>query len=229
MILIRADANEIIGMGHLMRCLSIAHAFDVQGETVLFITADHSGDDLIRQAGFKSICLETERVEMDDELSKINTIIQEYRPSLFLLDSYNITEEYCKTISRLVKTAYMDDLNISVWDVNYIINYNVFSLVMDYSLYEQTDTIVLLGPNYAPLRDEFKNLPKHTIRNEVTDILISVGGTDPEAVTEKMILGTCPKWKNIQFHCIVGPLNPRLEQIKQLEEKIDNVDRKSVV
>ena len=40
MFYIRADGNEKIGMGHIMRCLTVADALRKQGEEVLFLTAD---------------------------------------------------------------------------------------------------------------------------------------------------------------------------------------------
>ena len=71
MIYIRADANEYIGTGHIMRCLSIARAFVRRGEKVTFITADHRGDGLIQQNGFSSICLDSDWTNMNGELSKM--------------------------------------------------------------------------------------------------------------------------------------------------------------
>ena len=62
MIFIRADANEYIGSGHVMRCLSIAHAFRDRGKPVTFITADHKADVLIQGAGFPSRCLNSDGV-----------------------------------------------------------------------------------------------------------------------------------------------------------------------
>ena len=223
MILIRTDANEKVGVGHLMRCLSIARAFMEKGRTVLFVTADHKSDSLINGAGLKSICLNTEWDKMDDELSIITNIIQFKQPSLFLVDSYYVTENYFHTVRKLAKTVYIDDLNESIWDVHYVINYNVYGPAMDYSCYDHTDTKLILGPLYAPLRNEFKCLPKRIINIDVTDVMVSAGGADPEAITEKMISSICSSWEDITFHFIVGALNPRLELIIKLAEKKDNV------
>ena len=39
MIYIRVDANKKIGMGHMMRCISIAEALIIEGEKVCFLVA----------------------------------------------------------------------------------------------------------------------------------------------------------------------------------------------
>ena len=213
MILVRADANEIIGTGHLMRCLSIARAFADKGEDVRFITADHKGDSLIHSRGFESLCLESEYNAMDSE--DIVPVIEEYKPELLIVDSYFVTKKYFDRVNSLCKVAYIDDVNEAVWNVDFLIDYNIFGTVIDYSGYEDTKTSLLLGPKFAPLRSEFINVSKHIIK-PVADVMISAGGSDPEEITEKIMEGICPSWSNICFHFVVGALNPRLEKIKAL-------------
>ena len=48
----RADGNEKIAMGHVMRCLTIAEALRERGEKVLFLTADESPVQFIEKRGF---------------------------------------------------------------------------------------------------------------------------------------------------------------------------------
>lgn len=213
MILIRADANEKIGTGHLMRCLSIACAFSDKGENVKFLTSDHRGDNLIQSKGFDSICLDSIWTEMDNEGAEV--VANNYRPDLFLVDSYYVTEPYLQSLSSVTRLAYIDDMNSDYWDVDFLINYNIFGTVMDHSKYRDSRTVLILGPRYAPLRDEFKIVHNHQIK-PVTDVLISAGGADPEGITEKLMTGVCPVLRDIRFHFIIGSLNPRLDKIKSL-------------
>lgn len=217
MVLFRADANEHIGTGHVMRCLSIAKAFAEHGENVKFITADHDGDRLIQQAGFDSFCLDSDWSLLENELLLLESQIEKHNPSLLLVDSYYVTKRYLRELHRCVRTAYMDDLNADCWDVDYLINYNISGLCSDYTQYNNTKVKLLLGPRYAPLRSEFHCLPVHAIRSPVTDILVSAGGADPERITEKLMLYVCPKWPEVKFHFIVGALNPRIETIRSFE------------
>ena len=46
------DGNEKIGMGHVMRCLTIAEALRKQGEEVLFLSADDKPVKIIEDQGF---------------------------------------------------------------------------------------------------------------------------------------------------------------------------------
>lgn len=217
MIMIRADANEHIGTGHIMRCISIAKAFLPHDPDILFITADEKGKNLIDQNGFNMLCLNSNYSDMDSELIEFKKIIKNYTPKLLLIDSYYVTEGYLRTLTELTQTAYMDDLNAKQWKVDYLINYNIYATVVDYSGYKGTQTKLLLQPQYAPLREEFKDMRKHEIR-PVSEVLVSAGGADPERVTEKMIKKLCPIYSDIRFHFIVGALNPRIRDIRTMSE-----------
>ncbi len=219
--LIRADANSMIGSGHVMRCISIGKAFLERGCEVAFLTADHDGDDLIRQSGIDVFCLEKDWSNLDSETDALVNLIRKIEPSLLIVDTYYATEYYFDQLSGFVPTAYIDDQNICVWNVDYLINYNIFSSVYDYSAYDDTKTMLILGCRFAPLRDEFRNIPEQNLRENVTNVLISAGGADPGGVTEKIIKEICPLFRDLSFHFIIGALNPRIDSIKLLA--CDNV------
>ena len=109
MILIRADANEKIGLGHVMRCLSIAHALKEKGETVKMICADDSAEEIIRQHGLELICLQTDYSDMESELEALIPITDE--AAVILIDSYYVTASYFEQLRRHIRIAYIDDLN----------------------------------------------------------------------------------------------------------------------
>lgn len=229
MILIRVDANEKIGTGHLMRCLSIASSIAKRKVIVKFITADRCGEELIYQYGFENICLDTDWKNMASELPKIGMIMQRECPSLLLVDSYYATEEYFRFLPNDVPVAYIDDMNrnITGWDIDILINYNIYSSARIHSCH--SGTRYLLGPKYAPLRDEFTNLTAHEIK-DVHDILISAGGADPERITENLMMELCPAFPDVNFHFIVGALNPRIDEIKLLagENVILHINEKHI-
>lgn len=221
MILFRADANAQIGTGHVMRCLSIAKAFAHRGMDVRFIVADECGKALIESNGFQVICLDSDWTDMESELPKLTGIVDKLCPDNLLVDSYYATAEYLKILSHMCRVTYIDDMNRECYEVDAIINYNIFANVYDYSWYKGTGTKLILGPEYAPLREEFKNSPKHEIK-KVSDVLISAGGSDPEQITEKIMKNVCRSIPEICFHFVVGALNPRLNDIRSMAEKMEN-------
>ena len=219
MIIIRADANEKIGTGHVMRCLSIADAFSRKNKDVLFVTSDHTPDEMIRRRGYDSLCLDAvwDKINREDSVD----IAEKYSPELLIADSYFVGDDYFKRLGGKVRTAYIDDLNFSPRGVEYLINYNVFARASDYPSYEGTKTELLLGPSYAPLRSEFQKVGEHAIK-PVSDIFVSAGGSDPEMITERIMARICCRRKKTVFHFIVGGLNPRIEEINKLAREYKN-------
>ena len=56
MYIIRADGNTAIGMGHVMRCLSIADAMKDRNIEPVFMTADNDCVAMIEDRGFE-VCV----------------------------------------------------------------------------------------------------------------------------------------------------------------------------
>ena len=81
---IRADGNNQIGIGHVMRCLTIADALKEIGENVVFFTADHGCEEMIAERGFACRVLETSFDDMESELELLQNAIEEAKADRLL-------------------------------------------------------------------------------------------------------------------------------------------------
>lgn len=141
MIWIRADANETIGTGHIMRCISIARALEKCGQQVCFITADDSCAPILDSGGQKYRILHSDYRNMEDEIPELRKLFSENTPDFFLADSYFVTRRYLQEIRKIVPVGILDDMPQTYVQTNMqadlLINYNIFA---DASLYGVKET-----------------------------------------------------------------------------------------
>lgn len=230
MIIFRADGNEIIGSGHVMRCLSIADAFKMAGKECIFVLADSRAQAIIELKGYKTIVLESLYDRLDAEISSIKSVLDSIGPELVIIDSYFVTPYYLQELKYRWKIAYVDDLASFAYPVNKLINYNVYASMIDYVQIYEKGKIGLpqcfLGTNYVPLRREFRNLNKHILKMKVENVLVSTGGADSthlalgfvRYLNEHNSVG-----ESIRFHIILGAMNPDKQEIKGIAKKMENV------
>lgn len=224
MIAIRADANTEIGTGHIMRCLSVAHALRERGSACLFVSADDHARALVEGQGFSYVSMQTEYQNMEAELPALLPLLATYGADLLLTDSYFVTDAYFQVLRRRVTTAYMDDLAQHAYPVDILINYNNFATQDSYQALYPPETKLLIGMAYAPLRAEFQGVAPN-VREKCGDILLSTGGTDPlhvgimllQALTADNVL------QNLHIHIIVGALNADKTHIKQMAQAHPNI------
>ena len=127
MILIRVDGNETIGLGHMMRCLSVADALKKHGTEVMFVTADDKCVALLDRRGYPHITLNTDYSEMNSEADRLLELIAGYQPKAVLVDSYFVTESYLHHLKSAARLIYMDDLAAFAYPADVLINYNIFA------------------------------------------------------------------------------------------------------
>lgn len=169
MVVIRADANSKIGMGHVMRCLSVTDALLKRGEEVLFVTADDTPVPLLTKKGVPYRVLHTNYADMEAELPELWEVLRELpqgaespdatlaqKNTSILVDSYYVTEKYLAALKKRITTIYMDDIYAFSYPVDMLINYNIYGEEMGYEKDAAfADTKLLLGTEYVPLREEF--------------------------------------------------------------------------
>ena len=152
---IRADANEEIASGHIMRCIAIAVQLVRLGGRVIFFTADEKADALLDGAGMRHVCLHTDWAQMEDETEALLRELHRAGCSKLLVDSYQVTEKYFRTLAGQVRLIYMDDCFDGVYPLDVLVNYNPYCTRFPYMEAYGNGTRLLLGPAYAPLREEF--------------------------------------------------------------------------
>lgn len=225
MFYIRADANSIIGSGHVMRCLAIAEAMKKKGVESTFITADREAEELITSYGYPIICLDSLWNQLDNETKKIIRLIEKLDIQAILIDSYYVTESYLQVIKEHAKVVYMDDLNKFIYPVDVLINYNVYASRENYyENYDLTKTTLLLGCEFVPLREEFQGIGAN-INEHVSDILITTGGSDPYNVASSILKFIINKkvYSTIRFHVVVGRFNENIDELEKLAKEYDNI------
>ncbi|MDE5639478.1 MAG: UDP-2,4-diacetamido-2,4,6-trideoxy-beta-L-altropyranose hydrolase, partial [Odoribacter sp.] len=230
MIVFRTDGNSQIGLGHVMRCMSIADAFVEAGEECLFVLADVSVEAVVKKRGFETFVMNTRFDCMETEFDKMQSVNMRFRPRYIVVDSYFVTEEYFRFLGTLGRVVYLDDLAAFAYPVDVLVNYNVYAADMDYAaIYKRGDVCLprcILGVEYAPLRKEFRDIPACMPRENVQDIFVSTGGADTVHLALRLVrflTGQPECAKELKFHILLGEMNVDRDEIMELASGIDNI------
>lgn len=223
---IRADANETVATGHIMRCITIAEQIKKLGGQVLFITADEQAEDMLSQAGMEHVCLHTQWNRMEEELPVLREIIELAGIRTLLVDSYQATPAYFEELRPLVKLACIDDCFEQVFPVDALINYNAYHTRFPYEETYGGKTKLLLGTDYVPLREEFGVTQ---IRDEEESkgfsVLLASGGGDAQNAVFGILQRALQteELKTVTFHAVVGTYHPQGDAIEAFAKTRENV------
>lgn len=215
----RADGDPRIGMGHLMRCLALAKELKEQAAEIIFIGSVSPG---ARELIQKNNCTLLEMGEFygRGEVNTVKEIIKNYDISIVITDSYAIGFEYLKEIRACgCLLISIDDLNQAVYPSHVVINGNIYAHKLAYkSAYG--DTEFLLGTDYLLLREEFVKVTPRQLPDEVTHLMVTVGGSDPLDLTPKIIAGLGQVDADFRLSVVVGPGFTSAAKIKTAIENV---------
>lgn len=208
-IAIKADGSLKIGLGHIMRTLVIAN-------------------QLSKENYVYYICKNSEEYNIGKQIIKENKfdIIYENDKSygdLIIVDTYNITEHYLSNLrNSYKKTMYIDDLNnLNFYDVDLLLNRNLGAEHLIYNV--PKNCIKLLGAKYMILREEFRKLNEIKINDNISNIVITFGGSDPTNTTLKVLKDI--KDINYNLKVIIGNSfsDENINSIKSLAKDVNNI------
>lgn len=219
-IAIRANGGGAgIGLGHLMRCLSLADELKKQGAEVYFVSKNYQkGTDLLKSRGYNVKTIVPEA--FDDKDLKQSIPLLKYA-SLIITDSYEIGTNYLQSLKKLqIPIATFDDLygnpNITTIPSDIIINPNPYAEKSDYKNKAPKKAILLLGNKYTTLREEFIKIAKRKriLNRETKRVLITMGGEDKDNNTKKAIQTIELLSNNLEIIVILGAANQHKEELE---------------
>lgn len=217
-LVIRADADAVIGTGHVMRCLALGQAWQDAGGQVIFITATQSTGLLQRLGaeGFQVWRLRQSYPASEDwELTR--GILQTYPQACMVLDGYHFDESY----QRQVKAAGHRLLVIDDWVrlphyyADILLNQNLYAEGLSYPC--QPQTRLLLGSRYVLLRREFLKWRgwQRQIPAMARKVLVTLGGSDVNNVTLKVIQALQElEVEDLEAVVVAGAANPHYQELE---------------
>lgn len=177
MVFFRADSNNIIAGGHIMRCMAIAKAMIDSGEKICFLVADENPVPVLSENGLNYFVLHSDWQDLLTDVEQVITLLKKENNPILLIDTYSISKDYVEKLKPFARVVYLGSKLVPLGNLDLLVNY---STDIDYDFYNRNyseKTELLLGPAYAPLREEFKNAVK-IYNNTIKHILLTTGNTD---------------------------------------------------
>ena len=224
MIYIRTDADEKAATGHVMRCLTIGKQLEEMGEPVLFLFREPDSVKVL-DGRMQYRMLDIPRGEIQEEISLIAEILKKDKVAKLILDSYEFDAEYMGKLKDYARIITFDDMFQEKLPADVLINYNLYASSYDYAKrYGREQTLLLLGSDYVPLREEFLEREVQ-IREQVSSIRLICGGGDRYHILPRMLEKFCERGLQgkYQLLAVAGALNQEKETLKSFERQWKNI------
>jgi UDP-2,4-diacetamido-2,4,6-trideoxy-beta-L-altropyranose hydrolase len=213
-LLIRADGSTEIGLGHLVRCMSLAQILE----------EDYNIEFVCKQIPEKiehELKKETFRLnKIEDDSSFLDSLNSEIT---VVLDGYHFDLQYQKKIKQSgSKLVIIDDLHSHKFHADLIINHAPGVTENDYSA--EPYTKFALGPDYALLRSSFLQVAKKDRKaRDNSSIFICFGGSDVKNLTQSVYEVVCNFDQFKKINIVTGSAYKFHNQILKHVSKDDKV------
>jgi pseudaminic acid cytidylyltransferase len=181
-VVFRTDAGRDLGVGHVMRCLTLAD--EIKGQST-FACKELDGHlaDVITGRGHGIHLLDV-GLSVQEDASAVATLAQGH--DLVVLDHYGLGAEWAKAMPAPVMV--LDDVADRDHVCAVLLDQNLGRKSADYDGLVPEGAARLIGPEYALLRPEFAQYRASSLQRRVEAsgaakrLLISLGGGDMQAV-----------------------------------------------
>jgi UDP-2,4-diacetamido-2,4,6-trideoxy-beta-L-altropyranose hydrolase len=226
-LIIRADASSQMGTGHVMRCLALAEPWLAAGSEVILaaqLMPEALGQRALK-AGVKpySVCGAAGGIEDAQETA---ALAAEHPGAWLVVDGYQFGEGYFGVLKQAgVKVLQVDDFGgLTRYEADFVLNQNL-GVTADWYPQKAEKTRLLLGTRYVQLRGEFLKQDKDigTGWETPNQILVTLGGSDPENVTAKVI-EALQSVRSINATVVIGGSNPHWDELlSHVQQSASNI------
>ena len=248
-IAIRVDASIQIGIGHVMRCLTLADVLKAKGIECHFICREHPGNLIaeieIRGHKVHRLIMLDHGYEEKKFDSGLNThshwlgsswqtdaemtasFLENLIPEWLVVDHYGLDFRWESAVRKYCnKLMVIDDLADRKHDCDLLLDQTFGRKDTDYENLVSDNSELLLGAQYALLRPEFLEWRVYSLirrtKPRLKQILVSMGGVDPDNVTGRVLeaLSTCELSKDVKIIVVMGATAPHIEAVKRQAESM---------
>ncbi len=221
-LIICAESGVQVGTGHVMRCLALAQSWKRAGGAVTFLVREGMPgiEDRIRAEG---VLVERLPKESDGSAEPFVRAALRAGAPIAVLDGYGFGAREQQTLSGAgIRVLTIDDYGHATdYPVRWLLNQNSYAVP---EMYHGTKARLLLGPAYALLRDEF--LPwlgwKRSIPERARKILITIGGSDPDNASAKVLQSLEFLERNkrdLEVVVVIGGGNPHASDVQEAAKR----------
>jgi len=218
-IIIRVDASTKIGTGHVMRCLALAQTWqDTQGQPI-FIMANYvpALEERLQAEGMKFFHLTTEPGSLADA-QETAALAHQFEANWVVLDGYHFGGKYQQILKQSkLNLLFIDDYGHAAhYYADLILNQNISANEQWYQ-HREPYTQLLLGTRYTLLRREFWPWQQwqRTVSPVAKKVLVTLGGSDPDNVTLKVIQALqLLAVEELEVVVVVGGSNPHYNSLE---------------
>jgi UDP-2,4-diacetamido-2,4,6-trideoxy-beta-L-altropyranose hydrolase len=209
-LLVRADAGPAIGMGHVMRCLALAQAFEEDGHGAARFAVCRPAPELrarLERAGFVVLALEP-------DAAAFAALVAAERPDAVVMDGYRfgLEEQRAARSTGAVLAVVDDNREVPLALADLIVNQNAHAPRVDY---HELVGERLLGLSFAMLRTDVRRAAAAPaeVRASARRVLISMGGSDPAGATVPLALALAADGA-LEVRALVGGAAARFDEIR---------------
>lgn len=238
----RVNGNKDIGMGHVMRCLSLAPFLEEQ--PVFIINDNPTVFEKVKKTGYLPIPIRTlqdkdfqvmintlnnyprtsvkKMPSEDQELEVMCAILKREKIDVLITDLVFASKEYFKVLKQQgIVLISLDELGESHFSSDLVFNCNSVSKTKKYL--KEDCTKIYIGSEYALLRKEFSGVETRSVRDQVKRILVTCGGTDMKGLSLKILRALQPFSKDLEIVLIIGPDFKFRESLNGLLKEMQNI------
>jgi UDP-2,4-diacetamido-2,4,6-trideoxy-beta-L-altropyranose hydrolase len=221
-VLVRADANHKMGIGHAMRCLAVAETLHARGYRVYFAMREIP-DKLAPRLTAASV--EIIRLEdVQDTPEACCTLAQTLGAPFLVVDGYHLTDAYEQAARKAaIRTLRFDDYMPGPrCHADTVVNASPHAQETAYRQWAP-DAALLLGPRYIAFRSDMTGGYRRRQEREAsqphtasTSILVNFGGSDPLDMTIDTVQAIAKAIPDAPIEAVTGAAYPDPERLLAL-------------
>ena len=218
-ILVFPDCGPRIGGGHVMRCLTLARALIERGAAVAF-AANPPAQAILTTFGARDLTVYPVSDDLAEAVPQAVAWAQAFGAEAVLLDHYRLSLEQEIEVKGARRLAAIDDLADRPRPAELVVNPGYGRLAGNYAGLLPEGARVLAGPQYALVRPEFAvhrdgALQRRREGGHLKHVLISLGLTDVEGITGRVVRALGPHLRGMILDVVLGDEAPSLPALRE--------------